>query len=116
MLKFKTTSMVVFLLDNDDMKDFILNFTRIIEANPKIYWSIIFGIAICLGLFIAEAIHIQNLVTQLATTDQNILKQNIQPVTQIYTWARILVIVIAIFISNYQYLKTKKKLGLMNSK
>ncbi len=30
---------------------FFLNFTRIVENNPRIYWSIIFGIAGCLVLF-----------------------------------------------------------------
>ncbi len=30
-------------------KEFFLNLTRIIEANPKIYLSIIVGIAGCLG-------------------------------------------------------------------
>lgn len=40
-------------------KEFFLNLTRIIEANPKIYLSIIVGIAGCLMLFVAEAVHIQ---------------------------------------------------------
>ena len=38
------------------MKAFFLNLTRIIEANPKIYISIIVGIAGCCMLFVAETI------------------------------------------------------------
>ena len=43
------------------MKEFFLNLTRIIEANARIYLSVIFGIALCLMIFVAEAVHIQNL-------------------------------------------------------
>ncbi|OTG86638.1 hypothetical protein B9T31_06430 [Acinetobacter sp. ANC 4558] len=98
------------------MKDFFLNFTRIIEHNPKIYWSIIVGIVLCLVLFIVEVIQIQNLIAQLNTHDQVILKNAIEPLTQKYKWARVLIIIMAVFIANYEYLKTKKKLGLTQSK
>jgi hypothetical protein len=51
-------------------KEFFLNLTRIIEANPKIYLSIIVGIAGCLVLFVAEAVHIQKIIELLNTKDQ----------------------------------------------
>lgn len=98
------------------MKDFFLNFTRIIETNPKIYWSIIVGIAACLGLFIVEAVHIQNIIVDLNTHDQRVLKQAIEPLAQRYTWSRVIVVVIAILSAHYQFVKTKKKLGLTRSK
>ena len=98
------------------MKDFFLNFTRIIETNPKIYWSIIVGIAACLGLFIVEAVHIQNIIADLNTHNQTVLKQTIEPLTQRYTWSRVFVIFIAIFSAHYQFVKTKKNLGLTHSK
>jgi hypothetical protein len=98
------------------MKDFFLNFTRIIEANPKIYWSIIVGIVLCLGLFVIEAIHIQQLVTALKTQDQALLKQAIEPLAQRYTWSRVVVLIATVFVANYEYSKTKKRLGLVSSK
>jgi hypothetical protein len=54
-------------------KEFFLNLTRIIEANPKIYLSIIVGIAGCLVLFVAEAVHIQKIIELLNTKDQAVL-------------------------------------------
>ena len=48
-------------------KEFFLNLTRIIEANPKIYLSIIVGVAGCLVLFVAEAVHIQKIIELLNT-------------------------------------------------
>lgn len=112
MLESKTALRVVFFDWIAYMKDFLLNFTRIVEANAKTYWSIIFGIALCLILFITEVIHIQNIITSLASKDQQILQQAIQPITQIYTWARILVMLLALMWSHYEYRKTKKKLAL----
>ncbi|ALH94297.1 hypothetical protein [Acinetobacter equi] len=94
------------------MKDFFLNSTRIIESNPRIYWSIIIGIAVCLISFIGEAVYIQNLAESLATKDQTILKEAIYPITQKFKWFRIVIIILTVFWANFEYLKTKKKLGL----
>ena len=52
-------------------KEFFLNLTRIIEANPKIYLSIIVGVAGCLVLFIAEAVHIQKIIELLIFDKKN---------------------------------------------
>ncbi len=94
------------------MKDFFLNFTKIVETNPRIYWSIIFGIAACLLLFIAEIVHVDQVISALNTKDRQILNAAIEPITQKYQWSRILVMVMAIFWANWEYLKAKKKLGL----
>ncbi|MCT8090651.1 hypothetical protein H0920_14075 [Acinetobacter sp. C_4_1] len=94
------------------MKAFFLNSTRILEHNTKIYWSIIFGIAACLILFIAEAVHIQNFMATLNTQDQNALYAAIQPLTQRYSYSRYLVLVLALLWTVYEYISTKKKLGL----
>ena len=94
------------------MQALILNFTRILEKNPKIYWGIILGIAGCSVLFISEAVHVQNIISALNTKDQSILKQAIEPVSQSYGWARAIVIIFAVIFSNVEYIKTKKKLGL----
>ncbi|WOE30405.1 MULTISPECIES: hypothetical protein [unclassified Acinetobacter] len=98
------------------MKDFLLNFTRIVEANPQIYWSIILSIALCLILFVIEAVHVQHILEILTTSDQTRLKQAIDPITQRYTWARIVIVIGAVIWSNYAYLETKKKLGLSAAK
>ncbi|MFH7766649.1 hypothetical protein [Acinetobacter sp. BSP-28] len=94
------------------MKAFVLNSTRILEKNAKVYWSIIFGIAACLILFIAEAVHIQNFMATLNTQDENVLYTAIQPLTQCYSYSRYLVLVLAVLWSSYEYTSTKKKLGL----
>lgn len=94
------------------MKDFVLNFTRILESNPKIYWSIIIGIVGCLALFVVEAIHVQNILVELNTKDQALMKTTIDPVANLYFWARITVLVVMIVWSNVEYMKTKKMLGL----
>lgn len=94
------------------MKDFFLNFTKIVEMNPRIYWSIIFGIAACLLLFIAEIVHVDQVISALNTKDRQILNAALEPITQKYQWSRILVMVMAIFWANGEYLKAKKKLGL----
>ncbi len=94
------------------MKDFILNFTRILEKNPKIYWSIIIGIVGCLALFVVEAFHVQNILAALNTKDQALMKITIDPIAAIYFWVRIALLVIMIIWSNLEYLKTKKQLGL----
>lgn len=94
------------------MKDFFLNFTRIVENNPRIYWSIIFGIAGCLVLFVAEIVHVQNILADLHTKDQNLMRAVIEPISSQYKWSRIVVIVAAVLWSNFEYLKSKKKLGL----
>ena len=94
------------------MKDFFLNFTRIVENNPRIYWSIILGIAGCLVLFVAEIVHVQNILADLHTKDQNLMRAVIEPISSQYKWSRIVVIVAAVLWSNFEYLKSKKKLGL----
>ncbi len=94
------------------MQQFFLNLTRIIENNPRIYLSIIFGIALCLLLFVAEAVHVQKIAESLATKDQVALRQAIDPVAQIYSWARIVVLILMCVWSNFEYNRSKKRLGL----
>ena len=94
------------------MKDFILNFTRILESNPKVYWSIIIGIVGCLALFVVEAVHVQNILATLNTKDQVLMKTAIDPVARLYFLARIAILAVMVVWSNLEYLKTKKKLGL----
>ena len=94
------------------MHAFILNFTRILEKNPKVYASIIIGIALCLLLFVAEAVQIQNLVENLATKDQVLLTAAIEPVSDRYTWSRIFLLVLTLFWSVWEYRKSKHALGL----
>ena len=94
------------------MQAFILNFTRILEKNPKVYASLIAGIVLCLAVFVAEAVHIQKLAESLATKDQTVLRAAIEPLSGRYTWARVLLIISAIVWSNLEYIKTKKSLGL----
>ena len=79
------------------MKEFFLNLTRIIEANARIYLSVIFGIALCLMIFVAEAVHIQNFAATLNTNDQQILRETIQPLTERYSLSRYIVLVLTIF-------------------
>jgi hypothetical protein len=90
----------------------LLNLTHIIEKNPKVYASIIAGIAICLVLFVAEAVHVQKFAESLATHDQVQLRQAIQPLAQCYTWARVVVLIAAVLWSSLEFSKTKKQLGL----
>ena len=94
------------------MQQFFLNLTRIVESNARIYLSIIFGIALCLLIFVAEAVHVQKLAESLATKDQAVLRAAIQPISQIYTWARIVVLVLMCVWSSLEYTLTKKRLGL----
>lgn len=94
------------------MKIFFLNLTCIIEANAKIYLSIIFGIALCLLLYVAEAVHVQNFAASLNSNDQQMLREAIQPITERYTLTRYLVIILSVVWSSYAYISTKKKLGL----
>ena len=94
------------------MKAFFLNLTRIIEANPKIYISIIVGIAGCCMLFVAEAVHVQKIVESLNTKDQAILRVAIEPISDKYTWTRWSLLLMTFIWSNYEYRSTKKKLGL----
>lgn len=102
---------VVFLLDGF-MTIFFLNLTKIVERNPRVYFAIIAGIALCLMLFIAEAVHIQQLAEAANSKDQAVLHEILQPVASRYTWSRILAIVVMIFWSTAEYRKTKKQLGL----
>lgn len=93
-------------------KEVFLNLTRIVEANAKIYISIIVGIAGCLMLYVAEAVHVQHIAQLLNTKDQQILRDAIEPVSQTYTWARSLTLIVGGLWSTYEYMTTKKKLGL----
>ena len=94
------------------MQQFFLNLTRIVESNARIYLSIIFGIALCLLIFVAEAVHVQKLAESLATKDQAVLRAAIQPISQLYTWTRIVVLVLMCVWSSLEYTLTKKRLGL----
>ena len=94
------------------MKTFILNLTKMIETNPRIYAGIIVGLVGCLVLLIAEAVHIQSVVTRLATEDQAMLREVIRPLTQRYDFSRYLLLIVAIAWSIYEYKATKKQLGL----
>lgn len=94
------------------MKAFFLNFTRIVENNPRIYWSIIFGLAACLMLFVAEIVHVQNLLSELHTKDQNLMRTMIEPLSSKYKWSRVFSIIVALVWSSFEYLKSKKQLGL----
>ncbi|RGD88220.1 hypothetical protein [Acinetobacter sp. SWAC57] len=93
-------------------KEFFLNLTRIIEANPKIYLSIILGIAGCLMLFVAEAVHIQKIIELLNTKDQAVLRAAIEPIADKYSWSRWFLLILTLVWSGYTYNSTKKKLGL----
>jgi hypothetical protein len=94
------------------MQQFFLNLTRIVENNPRIYLSIIFGIALCLLLFVAEAVHIQKIAESLATKQQALLREAINPVANIYSWVRIAVLLLMCVWSSYEYMRAKKRLGL----
>lgn len=94
------------------MKDFFLNFTKILETNPKIYWSVIVGIVACLILYIAEIVHIQNILGQMNGQEATVIRAVIDPIVQRYQWSRVLFIVLALIWSNFQYRKTKKMLNL----
>ncbi|ANF83162.1 hypothetical protein A3K93_09890 [Acinetobacter sp. NCu2D-2] len=94
------------------MKSFFLNATRIVETNPKVYWSIILGVVACLALFVAEIVHIQNVLTSLNTHDLAILSAAIDPIASSYKWARIFAILAMVVWSSFEYSKTKKQLGL----
>ena len=93
------------------MKDFFLNFTKILETNSKIYWSIIAGIVACLILYIAEIIHIQIIYPHISSQGSTVVRAVIDPIAQRYQWVRIGVILIALIASNFQYRKTKKMLN-----
>ena len=94
------------------MQQFFLNFTKIVENNAKVYWSIIFGIVSCLILVVAEAIHVQSLISALKSTDQQVLRAVIEPMSQRYTWVRVVLIILSIVWANLEYRKTKRTLGL----
>ena len=94
------------------MKDFFLNFTKILETNSKIYWSIIAGIVACLILYIAEIIHIQSIYPHISSQGSTVVRAVIDPIAQRYQWVRIGMILIALIASNFQYRKTKKMLNL----
>ncbi|MHA3892968.1 hypothetical protein [Acinetobacter sp. GXMZU3951] len=94
------------------MKAFFLNLTRIIETSPKIYISLIVGIAGCCMLFVAEAVHVQKIVELLNTKDQAVLRAAIEPISDRYSRTRWLLLLMSFIWSGYAYHTTKKKLGL----
>lgn len=95
------------------MKAWVLNLSKIVESNPKIYASIIVGLVGCLILLIVEAVHVQTVVqTIIASKDKSFLKEVIPPLTQRYSIGRYVLIVIAITWSVFEYKTTQKKLGL----
>ncbi|RZG47531.1 hypothetical protein [Acinetobacter wuhouensis] len=94
------------------MKTFFLNLTYILEKNPKIYWCVIMGIALCSVLYIVEVVHIQSLLPDVKVQDTSVLRATIDPIAQRYSWARLAVIIMAIIAANFQYFKTKKSLNL----
>lgn len=94
------------------MKAFLVNLTRILEVNSKLYWSVIAGVAGCLILYIAEIIHIQNLLAHLNAADTLMQRAVLAPIAQRYEWARILVICLTFIWTVWEYLKTKKTLNL----
>lgn len=94
------------------MKDFFLNLTHIVETNKKIYWAIIFGIAACLLLFIAEVVHMQSVAEALKANDPAIAKEIFRVIAHRYDLARWVVMVLFIIWSVYEYQSTKRKLGL----
>lgn len=94
------------------MQKFLLNLTRIIENNTRIYWSLIFGLAACLISFVVEAVHVQNLIAQLNTQDQNVMRAAIEPLSPYYRYVRWGIAVICILWSSLEYQKSKKRLGL----
>lgn len=94
------------------MQSFLLNFTRILEKNPKIYASLIAGIVLCLMLFVAEAVHIQKIIEALQTHDQAVMRMAVEPLSDRYTWSRVLVLCVAVVWSGIEYRKTKTMLGL----
>ena len=93
-------------------KDSFLNLTRIVESNAKIYWAIIFGIACCLLLYIAEVVHMQLLAESLKADSAVLSGKVFALIAQRYTWARYGAIAIFVLWSIYEYQKTKKKLAL----
>lgn len=95
------------------MKDFFLNFTKILETNPKIYWSVIVGIVACLILYIAEIVHIQNILGQMQGQDVQLIRAVIDPIAQRYQGSRIALIIVALIGAIFQYRKTKKMLNLV---
>jgi len=94
------------------MKDFFLNLTHIVETNKKIYWAIIFGIAACLLLFIAEVVHMQSVAEALKANNPAISKEIFRVIAHRYDLARWVVMVLFIIWSVYEYQSTKRKLGL----
>ena len=93
------------------MKDFFLNFTKILETNSKIYWSIIAGIVACLILYIAEIVHIQSIYPHISSQDSTVVRAIIDQIAQRYQWVRIAIILMALIASTIQYRKTKKMLN-----
>ena len=94
------------------MKDFFLNFTKILELNSKIYWSIIVGIVGCVILYIIEIVHIQNVLGLLNGQEPAAIRNVIDPIVQRYQWSRFAVVGVTIFWAVFEYFKTKKAFNL----
>lgn len=94
------------------MKAFFLNLTTIIEHNAKIYAYIIVGLVGCLILLVVEAVHIQTVVQTLLNHDSKMVRDLVNPLIDRYQWSRYFILLLAVVGSNYEYKKTKKKLGL----
>lgn len=94
------------------MKAFFINFTRILETNAKLYWSVILGIVGCLVFYVAEIIHIQNLLAHLDSNDALLQRATLEPIAQRYQWIRVILIGLAVVWAVWEYFKTKKVLNL----
>ena len=93
------------------MKAFLLNLTRIIEHNAKIYASIIVGMVGCLLLFIIEAVHIPTLLQSLSSESHTVVQAAIEPLIQRHSLSRSCLMIASVLWSVYEYKITKKKIG-----
>ncbi|SEM21602.1 hypothetical protein [Acinetobacter sp. DSM 11652] len=93
------------------MKDFFLNFSKIVESNSKVYWAIIAGILLCVASYIVEIFHVQNIIAAIEPDSRDQLKQVIPAITNKYTVLRAIIVVLAIAWSIKEYRKTQKLLA-----
>lgn len=97
------------------MKDFFLNFSKIVESNSKVYWAIIAGILLCVASYIVEIFHVQNIIAAIEPDSRDQLKQVIPAITNKYTVLRAIIVVLAIAWSIKEYRKTQKLLAVNKS-
>lgn len=97
------------------MKDFFLNFSKIVESNSKVYWAIIAGILLCVASYIVEIFHVQNIIAAIEPDSRDQLKQVIPATTNKYTVLRAIIVVLAIAWSIKEYRKTQKLLAVNKS-